>query len=85
MPTPTNSTEGETGTPAKRTRPASTVSSNGHGGFVMPIVHVTVPEAVVNAGFWAALGGAAVLGAVELPLAALIGAGVVVARHHHSD
>jgi hypothetical protein len=51
----------------------------------MPIVHITVPEAAVNVGFWAALGGAVVLGAIELPLAALIGAGVLVARHHGSD
>jgi hypothetical protein len=60
-------------------------SANGHDAYVMPIVHLTVPETVVNAGFWAALVGAAALGAVDLPLATLIGAGVLVARHHRSS
>jgi len=85
MPTPTTDAEEAKKPPARRTRSAPTASSNGHGAYVMPIVHITVPEAAVNVGFWAALGGAVVLGAIELPLAALIGAGVLVARHHSSD
>jgi hypothetical protein len=85
MPTPTTDAEEAKKPRARRTSSASTASRNGHGAYVMPIVHITVPEAAVNVGFWAALGGAAVLGAVELPLAALIGAGVLVARHHSSD
>jgi len=52
--------------------------------FVVPIVHFTVPENAINLGFWSALIGAVALGAIELPLAALVGAGVLVARHHHS-
>ena len=59
--------------------------ANGHDVYVMPIVHLTVPGTAVNAGFWAVLVGATALGAVELPLAALIGAGVLVARHHRSS
>jgi len=51
---------------------------------VVPIVHVSLPESAVTAGFWAALGTAAVVGIVDLPLAALIGAGVVVARHRNA-
>ena len=41
-------------------------------------------QCYVDVGFWGALVGAAALGAIELPLAALIGAGVLVARHHRS-
>jgi hypothetical protein len=78
----TESSEKTPATPARRKRPGPDASVNEHGGYVMPIVHVTVPEAPINLGFWAALGGAAVLGAVELPLAALIGVGVIIARHH---
>ncbi|MGO8871805.1 MAG: hypothetical protein ACLQPH_10470 [Acidimicrobiales bacterium] len=84
MPTPTTDAGEAKKTPTRRASSASTASSNGHGAYVMPIVHITVPENAVNAGFWAALGGAAVLGAIDLPLAALIGAGVLVARHHSS-
>jgi hypothetical protein len=88
MPTSSSSdheTSKPTSSPAKRARsPLSSVSSNGHDAFVIPMVHISVPEAVVNVGFWGALVGAAALGAVELPLAALIGAGVLVARHHRS-
>ncbi len=60
-----------------------TVSSNERNPFVVPVVHVHVPESVVNVGFWGALAGAAALGAIDPPLAALIGVGVLVARHHH--
>jgi len=51
-------------------------------GYVMPVVHVQLSERVVNIGFWATLAGATALGAVDLPLAVLIGGAVVVARHH---
>lgn len=47
----------------------------------VPLVHVRVPQRVGNTAFWLALTGAVVGGTVELPLAALIVAGVVVARH----
>jgi hypothetical protein len=48
---------------------------------VVPWVHVSLPESAVNTMFWASLAGAAIFGAVDPPLAALIGAGVVVSRH----
>jgi hypothetical protein len=60
------------------TRPP--ISTNGRG-YVLPWVHVSLPESAVNATFWAALAGAAIAGAVDPPLAVLIGAGVVVSRH----
>jgi len=51
-------------------------------GYVTPVFHIHLPERVVNVGFWAALAGSAALGVVDLPLAALIGGAVYVARHH---
>jgi hypothetical protein len=68
---------------ARRPQKAQTAAAtDGQNVYVMPIVHVTLPENAVNAGFWAVLVGAAALGAIDLPLAALIGAGVLIARHH---
>ena len=58
----------------------SPMTTNGRG-YVIPWVHVSLPESAVNATFWAALAGAALAGAVDPPLAVLIGAGVVVSRH----
>ena len=49
--------------------------------YVLPIAHVRLPAAAVNAAFWSTLAGAMVLGAVDPPLALLIGGAVVVARH----
>jgi hypothetical protein len=47
----------------------------------LPMVGVRIPEVTVNRAFWVGLAGAAVLGAIDLPVAAVVGAGVVVARH----
>lgn len=51
------------------------------GSYVMPIVHTRLPETVVDAGFWVGLVGSAALGVIDPPLALLVGAGVLVARH----
>jgi len=81
-----------TETPAGSTRPArkspnkavsQSLAANGGQGYVVPVIHIRMPEPVVNGGFWAALAGAALVGSVDPPLAALIGAGVVVARHRN--
>jgi hypothetical protein len=63
-----------------RTLPPATENA----GYVLPLVHTHVPDAVVNTGFWAGLAGSAVLGVVDPPLAVLVGAGVLVARHRAS-
>ena len=49
--------------------------------YQLPVVGVHVPAQFVNLGFWGGLAGAAVLGVVDPPLAILVGAGVVIARH----
>jgi hypothetical protein len=51
-------------------------------GYVMPVIHVHLSERMVNVGFWGTLAGVTALGVVDLPLAALIGGAVFVARHH---
>jgi hypothetical protein len=60
---------------------ASTNGASRPGAYVVPVVHVHLPQRAVDAGFWGALAGAAVFGVVDPPLAALIGAAVLVARH----
>jgi hypothetical protein len=60
--------------------PSASVEAS-RDGYVVPILHTQVSERVVNLGFWGALGASAAFGVVDLPLAVLIGAGVLVARH----
>ena len=86
MPTSITKTDPDSsaGPTARRPKNGAHTTGNGQDSYVMPIVHLTVPERAVNAGFWAVLVGSTALGAVDLPLAALIGAGVLIARHHRS-
>jgi hypothetical protein len=56
-----------------------------HDSYVVPLVGMRVPGVVVNVGFWGGLAGAAVLGAIDAPLAVLLGAGVLVARHRSNS
>ncbi|MGZ4681470.1 MAG: hypothetical protein ACXWBN_00405 [Acidimicrobiales bacterium] len=67
--------------PAKTTNTRVDVEAGADDAYVLPITHVKVPRALVNIGFWGGLAAAAVVGAVELPVAVAIGAGVLVARH----
>lgn len=53
-------------------------------GYVVPIVHTRLPEPLVTMGFFGALAATAAIGIVDAPMAALIGAAVVVARHRRS-
>ncbi len=62
-------------------------SASGSGeskGYVVPLVHVRVPESLVNLGFLGLAAGSVAAGAVDAPLAALVGLGVIVARHRRS-
>jgi hypothetical protein len=56
--------------------------SGGADQYRLPVVGVRVPAKVVDVGFWGGLTGAALLGAIDPPMAILVGAAVVVARHH---
>ncbi|MHB1710886.1 MAG: hypothetical protein ACYCV7_05730 [Acidimicrobiales bacterium] len=63
-----------------QTPKASEVSREA-SGYVVPLIHTRLPEPVVNLGFYGLLTGTVVLGAVDVPLAILVGLGVAVARH----
>jgi hypothetical protein len=68
------------------TKPKASASKNGAAPasgdqYQLPVIGLHVPAKVVDVGFWGGLAGAAVLGAIEPPLAVLVGAGVLIARH----
>jgi hypothetical protein len=76
--------------PKKRSRSGyqsnDALSPNGQatdtsGDYIVPIVHVHLPDAIPTIVFWAGLTAAIGLGVVDPPIGVLIGAGVVVARH----
>jgi hypothetical protein len=75
-------------TTAAPTKPKAVATKNGSAkavgadNYQLPIVGTHVPARIIDAGFWGGLAGAAALGAIDPPLAILVGAGVVVARHH---
>jgi hypothetical protein len=74
--------------PPKSARPRSSRGNDARTAptgqaYIVPMVHMSLPESAVNIGFWSILVGSVAFGAVDLPLAALIGAGVLIARHHH--
>ena len=50
-------------------------------GYVVPLVHVRLQERFVDWAFWGVLGATVVAGAVDLPVAAAVAGGVVIARH----
>jgi hypothetical protein len=49
--------------------------------YVVPVVHLHIPSAAVNAGFWGGLAGSVALGVIEPPLGMFVGAGRLIARH----
>ena len=53
--------------------------------YEVPLVHMRVPQRVGNTAFWLGVAGAVAAGAVELPVAALVAAGVVVMRHRSTS
>lgn len=59
-----------------------TVASATNGdGYVVPLVHTQLPARAVEMGFWGGLVAATVVGALDPPLALILAAGVVIARH----
>lgn len=47
---------------------------------VVPVIRARIPGDLAERGFWGALVGSALLGAVDPPLALLVGAAVLIAR-----
>lgn len=69
--------------PSERQRPMATSAAPvaSRTDYQLPVVRLRVPERVANAAFWLGLAGAVVAGGVELPVAVVVAAGVVVVRH----
>jgi hypothetical protein len=88
----TTSTSTSTSTAGSRSRRRPAASNpteaapipNDKAPYRLPVVGTPLPPGLVEKGFWGTLVGAAVLGAVDPPLAALVGAGVLIARHRRS-
>jgi hypothetical protein len=78
-----------TGPTAGAHKPLATSSENASlpstdpepGGYIVPLVHTRIPEPLVQLGFWGGLAGTVAFGVIDAPLAALVGVGVIVARH----
>lgn len=68
-------------TRAAATKQAPPDKGSDRSSYVVPVIHTRLPEPLVNVGFFGGLAAAVVVGAVDLPLALLVGAGVVIARH----
>ena len=51
--------------------------------YVVPLVHAHVAEHFVDAAFWASLGAAALVGALDLPVAGILAAGLFIVRRRH--
>lgn len=62
----------------------ATQTATANSGYVIPLVHSRVPESVVDIGFYGLLAGTVALGVIDAPLVALVGLGVVVARHRRN-
>jgi hypothetical protein len=71
-------------TSAAATKQALPAKGRGPTDYVVPVIHTHLPEPVVNVGFYGGLVAAAVVGAVDLPLALLVGVGVAIARHRRT-
>ena len=52
--------------------------------YVVPVVHVHLPEPVVKAGFYGGVAAAVAVGALDWPLVLLTGVGVAIIRHRRA-
>jgi|GEM_PF-1245371 hypothetical protein len=72
------------------TRPAvtkqQTSADNGRSpsDYVVPVLHVHLPEPVVKVGFYGGLAAAVAAGALDWPLVVLAGVGVAIVRHRRA-
>lgn len=69
------------GSGERNSRPPAVTATTGSRSYRLPVVGAAVPAAVVETGFWGSLVACTAVGAVDPPLALLVGAGVLVARH----
>jgi hypothetical protein len=70
--------------PVVTKRGTATDSGCSPNDYVVPVVHVHLPEPVVKAGFYGGLATAVAVGALDWPLVLLTGVGVAIVRHRRA-
>lgn len=70
--------------PVRTNRETAVDSGRSPSDYVVPVVHVHLPEPVVKAGFYGGVAAAVAVGALDWPLVLLTGVGVAIARHQRA-
>jgi hypothetical protein len=58
---------------------------SGHSGYRIPFLNIGIPDSLVEIGFYSTLAVTAAMGTIDPPLAALIGIGVLIAKHRRDN
>ena len=67
--------------PVRTKRETAADTARSPSDYVVPVVHVHLPEPVVKAGFYGGMAAAVATGALDWPLVLLAGVGVAIVRH----
>ena len=70
--------------PVRTNRETAADTGRSPSDYVVPVVHVHLPEPVVKAGFYGGLAAAVAAGALDWPLVVLAGVGVAIVRHRRA-
>jgi len=70
--------------PVRTNRETAADTARSPSDYVVPVVHVHLPEPVVKAGFYGGVAAAVAVGALDWPLVLLTGVGVAIARHQRA-
>ena len=70
--------------PVRTNRETAADTARSPSDYVVPVVHVHLPEPVVKAGFYGGVAAEVAVGALDWPLVLLTGVGVAIARHQRA-
>ena len=70
--------------PVRTNRETAADTARSPSDYVVPVVHVHLPEPGVKAGFFGGVAAAVAGGALDWPLVLLTGVGVAIARHQRA-
>ena len=70
--------------PVRTNRETAADTARSPSDYVVPVVHVHLPEPVVKAGFYGGMAAAVAVGALDWPLALLADIGVAIVRHRRA-
>jgi hypothetical protein len=70
--------------PVRTNRETAADTARSPSDYVVPVVHVHLPEPVVKAGFYGGMAAAVAVGALDWPLVLLAGVGVAIVRHRRA-